>query len=103
LTISKFPRIKLINNNLFFFVAHSLSANIRLTTAAAAAGTTMNNGTWLQTTSGVVSGAAGFTPIRAATITVGGRAVRPAADGSKMIQIQQQHVAQVQQEDFILI
>lgn len=67
-----------------------VSSSIRL-----AAGTTVNNGAWLQT-----SGIQGFPPIRAA-ITVGGRPIRPG--DAKMIHIPQQHVAQVSRLILIVI
>lgn len=73
-----------------FALLHSFGANIRLASA------TVNNGSWIQATGSGTQGPFG-TPIRTATITVGGRPVRP--DGTKMIHIPQpgslQHVAQV--------
>ncbi|ODN05958.1 hypothetical protein Ocin01_00677 [Orchesella cincta] len=70
----------------------SFGANIRLTGATV---NTVNNGSWIQ------AGAQTFSsPIRAATITVGGRAVRPE---TKMIHIPPQgsvqHVTQLQMVD----
>lgn len=76
--------------NLISFPICSFGANIRLT------GATVNNGSWIQATGSGPQGTFA-SPIRAATITVGGRPVRP--DTAKMIHIPQQgsvqHVTQV--------
>ena len=78
----------LIKWTTFVLVSIFSFSNIRLT------GATVNNGSWIQTNSGT-QGTFG-TPLRGATITVGGRQVRPE---TKMIHIPQQgqvqHVTQV--------